>query len=48
LKDNAQGCAKKPYEKPVLRAYGDIRMMTQTSRVQMGNMDRLGGIRKTA
>ena len=37
-----------PYEKPVLRTYGDIRMMTQTSRVQKGNKDRLGGIRKTA
>jgi hypothetical protein len=40
---------KKPYEKPVLRVYGDIRAMTQTSRVQMGNTDaNPSGTRKTA
>ena len=48
LKTSAEGSLKKPYEKPILRAYGDIRVMTQTSRVQMGNKDKLGGIRKTA
>ena len=31
LKPNAQGSGKKPYQKPSLRVYGDIRAMTQTT-----------------
>jgi hypothetical protein len=30
LKANLQGSGKKPYEKPKLRVYGDIRAMTQS------------------
>ena len=30
LKANLQGPLKKPYEKPKLRVYGDIRAMTQS------------------
>ena len=48
MKINVEPSAKKPYEKPILRAYGDIRMMTQASRVQKGNADKFGKIgRKT-
>jgi hypothetical protein len=33
LKTKAQGCGKKPYQKPNFRVYGDIRTMTQASMV---------------
>jgi hypothetical protein len=36
---NAQGCSKKPYEKPVLMVYGDIRSMTQARSFAAGNLD---------
>ena len=39
LKLNAQGSGKKPYEKPVLRVYGDIRTMTQAHASNAGNTD---------
>jgi hypothetical protein len=49
VKADIQGPLKKSYEKPKLRVYGDIRAMTQTSRVQMGNTDaNPAGNRKTA
>ena len=31
MKANLQGPVKKPYEKPKLRVYGDIRAMTQAT-----------------
>ena len=34
LKNNAAGVVKKPYQKPTLRVYGDVRSMTQTSTVK--------------
>ena len=34
MKTTTQGSAKKPYEKPLLRVYGDVRAMTGT--VHMG------------
>ena len=39
LKANAQTYEKKPYEKPVLRVYGDIRTMTQARSFAAGNLD---------
>ena len=39
LKPNAQAYEKKPYEKPVLRVYGDIRTMTQARSFAAGNLD---------
>ena len=39
LKANAQAYEKKPYEKPVLRVYGDIRTMTQARSFAAGNLD---------
>ena len=39
LKPNAQAYEKKPYEKPVLRVYGDIRTMTQSHASMAGNID---------
>ena len=39
LKPNAQAYEKKPYEKPVLRVYGDIRTMTQSHASMFGNTD---------
>jgi hypothetical protein len=39
LKANAQASEKKPYEKPVLRVYGDIRTMTQAHVAGKGNKD---------
>ena len=39
MKVNAQAYGKKPYEKPVLRAYGDIRTMTQAHVANVGNLD---------
>ena len=39
LKVNAQAYEKKPYEKPVLRVYGDIRTMTQSHASMAGNID---------
>ena len=39
LKANAQAYGKKPYEKPVLRVYGDIRTMTQSHASMAGNND---------
>jgi hypothetical protein len=39
LKPNAQAYEKKPYEKPVLRVYGDIRTMTQAHASNRGNTD---------
>ena len=39
LKVNAQGCSKKPYEKPALLVYGDIRSMTQARSFAAGNLD---------
>lgn len=38
LKANA-GCGKKRYEKPVLRVYGDIRTMTQSTSFKAGMND---------
>ena len=39
LKANAQVCGKRPYEKPVLRVYGDIRSMTQARSFTAANLD---------
>ena len=39
MKANAQAYEKKPYEKPVLRVYGDIRTMTQAHVAGRGNLD---------
>jgi hypothetical protein len=39
LKVNAQGCSKKPYEKPVLMVYGDIRSMTQSRSFTASKLD---------
>jgi len=39
LKANEQAYKKKPYEKPVLRVYGDIRTMTQSHASNRGNAD---------
>jgi len=39
LKVTAQGCGKKPYEKPMLMVYGDIRTMTQSHASTAGNSD---------
>jgi len=39
LKANAQTYEKKPYEKPVLRVYGDIRTMTQARSFMGGHND---------
>ena len=39
LKVNPQGCGKKPYEKPVLSVYGDIRTLTQSRSFMAGNLD---------
>lgn len=47
MKTNEQVPAKKPYEKPTLRVYGNVRAMTETG--TMGkNMDSFTGPRKTA
>jgi hypothetical protein len=38
VKTTAQGSVKKPYEKPLLRVYGDVRTMTGTSMIgRMGD-----------
>lgn len=39
MKANAEGCAKKAYEKPVLRVYGDIQTMTQARSFAAGVND---------
>jgi hypothetical protein len=39
LKVNAEGRAKKAYEKPVLRVYGDIKTMTQARSFAAGHLD---------
>lgn len=39
---------KKPYKKPELRIYGDIRGMTESNRVRGGRHDRGHGRLKTA
>jgi hypothetical protein len=39
LKANAQEYGKKPYEKPVLRVYGDIRTMTRSRSLAAGQLD---------
>ena len=39
LKVNAQACSKKPYEKPVLLVYGDIRSMTQARSFTASRLD---------
>jgi hypothetical protein len=38
----AQGSAKKPYEKPLLRVYGDVRAMTESSMKGTGRVDKRG------
>jgi hypothetical protein len=39
---------KKPYQKPNLRVYGDVRALTQTSPSGKGNRDAVGkGAHKT-
>jgi hypothetical protein len=42
LKANAEGRAKKVYQKPMLRVYGDIQTMTQSRDFKAGKQD--GGI----
>ena len=39
MKANAQACGKKPYEKPVLLVYGDIRSMTQARSFTASRLD---------
>jgi hypothetical protein len=39
LKTNAQVCGKRPYEKPVLMVYGDIRSMTQARSFTASTLD---------
>ena len=39
MRANAQAYEKKPYEKPVLRVYGDIRSMTQARAATVGHTD---------
>ena len=49
LTEKTAPSGKKPYEKPTLRIYGDIRMLTQTSARQKGKTDaNKTGLRKTA
>ena len=40
--------SRRPYEKPTLRIYGDIRMLTQTAARPKGNYDNKKHTRKTA
>jgi len=47
LKTNEQVPAKKPYEKPTLRVYGNVRAMTQHSGFTKGNYDNPAHVRKT-
>jgi hypothetical protein len=46
LKPKAEGIGKKPYQKPTLRKYGDIRTMTQAS-ANMGRVTDAGLMNKT-
>jgi len=49
LTEKTAPSGKKPYQKPTLRIYGDVRMITQTSRVLKGKTDATkSGARKTA
>jgi hypothetical protein len=47
LKTNEQVPAKKPYEKPTLRVYGNVRAMTESVSTMAGRMDTTHGSRKT-
>jgi len=31
MNPNLQNCSKKPYQQPILRVYGDLRVLTGTS-----------------
>ena len=43
LKSNAVGSGKKPYQKPSLRVYGDIRVLTETAGSTSVHRDRPRG-----
>lgn len=47
LKTNEQVPAKKPYEKPTLRIYGNVRVMTQSVSTKAGKYDTKHQVRKT-
>lgn len=47
LNTNEQVPAKKPYEKPTLRVYGNVRTMTQAISTKEGKRDNTKGARKT-
>jgi hypothetical protein len=47
LKTKAEGNARKPYKKPTLRVYGDVRILTGAS-PNMGGTADVGKSRKTA
>ena len=42
VKTTTQGSVKKPYEKPLLRVYGDVRTMTKSSKKANGRTDKRG------
>jgi hypothetical protein len=43
LNTKAEGMEKKPYHQPILRVYGDVRTLTQTSGNKSMNSDGLKG-----
>ena len=45
--NSREGNKKKPYQKPALRVYGDIRTMTQSVPKGTGKVDALKGQNKT-
>jgi len=47
LKTNEHVPAKKPYEKPTLRVYGNVRAMTQSVSKKAGRYDTKHQVRKT-
>lgn len=49
MTSKAQGCEKKkPYQKPNLQVYGNIRALTQTTKAAKGMADAVGkGAHKT-
>ena len=47
MKTNEQVPAKKPYEKPTLRVYGNVRAMTQSVSKKAGRYDTKHQVRKT-
>jgi hypothetical protein len=47
LKTNEQVPPKRPYEKPTLRVYGNVRAMTESISKTAGRSDHSGGARKT-